>query len=86
MSFERAVALEDLPPPSTRRWVTRRKAQVVEAVRSGLLSLEDACRRYTLSAEEFDTWAALIDTHGVPGLRVTRIQHYRAADTVAAAE
>jgi Protein of unknown function (DUF1153) len=33
----------DLPPPETRRWVARRKAQIVAAVRAGVLSLEDAC-------------------------------------------
>jgi hypothetical protein len=35
-------ALGDLPPPETRRWVARRKAQVVAAVRAGLLTLEEA--------------------------------------------
>jgi hypothetical protein len=29
-----------------------RKASVVKGVRSGVLSLDDACRRYQLSAEE----------------------------------
>ena len=41
------LTLDDLPPPNTQRWVARRKAEVVAAVRAGLLSLEDACRRYT---------------------------------------
>ena len=67
----------DLPPPDTKRWVTRRKAVVVAGVRSGLISLEDACRRYTLSVEEFISWQRLIEKHGVPGLRATRLQHYR---------
>jgi hypothetical protein len=60
-----------LPPPQTRRWVARRKAQVVAAVRDGLLSFEDACHRYSLSAEEFTSWEQAIDRHGVGGLRVT---------------
>lgn len=68
---------DDLPPPDTKRWVTRRKAVVVAGVRSGLITLEDACRRYTLSVEEFISWQRLIEKHGVPGLRATRIQHYR---------
>lgn len=67
----------DLPPPDTKRWVMRRKAIVVAGVRSGLITLEDACRRYTLSVEEFVSWQRLIDRHGVPGLRATRLQHYR---------
>jgi hypothetical protein len=35
-----------LPPPNTQRWVARRKAVVVNAVRSGVISLEEVCRRY----------------------------------------
>jgi hypothetical protein len=66
-----------LPPPDTKRWVIRRKAAVVEAVKSGLLSLEQACERYTLSTEEFFNWQKLVENHGVPGLRVTRLQSYR---------
>ncbi|WP_207476522.1 CtrA inhibitor SciP [Arenibaculum pallidiluteum] len=68
----------DLPPPDTKRWVMRRKAEVVAGVRSGLISLEEACRRYTLSVEEFLSWQRLIDSHGVRGLRATRLQDYRA--------
>lgn len=67
----------DLPPPDTKRWVMRRKAEVVAGVRSGLISLEEACRRYTLSVEEFLSWQRLIDSHGMRGLRATRLQDYR---------
>jgi Protein of unknown function (DUF1153) len=69
----------DLPPPDTKRWVPRRKAVIVNAVRSGAISLEEICRRYQLSVEEFATWQRAIETHGVPGLRVTRLQMYRGA-------
>jgi Protein of unknown function (DUF1153) len=67
----------DLPPPETRRWVARRKAQVVAAVRAGALSLEDACTRYNLSSEEFAAWEQAIDRHGPGALRVTRLQEFR---------
>ena len=67
----------DLPPPNTGRWVIRRKAEVVAAVRGGLLSLEDACDRYQLTNEEFLAWQQSIDRHGLAGLRTTRIQQYR---------
>ena len=67
----------ELPPPDTKRWVTRRKAEVVAAVRNGLISLEDACHRYHLSIEEFLSWQRQIEQHGLPGLRVTRTQDYR---------
>lgn len=71
------VSLESLPPPDTKRWVIRRKAEVVAAVRAGIITLEDACARYTLSVEEFLSWQRLVDSHGLPGLRVTRLQDYR---------
>jgi hypothetical protein len=71
------ITLETLPPPGTTRWVIRRKAEVVAGVRAGLLSLEEACQRYTLSVEEFLSWQRLIDRHGLRGLRVTRLQDYR---------
>jgi hypothetical protein len=59
--------------------VIRRKAVVVAAVRSGVLTLEEACERYKLSIEEFLSWQRLIDSHGMAGLRVTRLQDYRSA-------
>ncbi len=71
------LTIDDLPPPDTKRWVIRRKAEVVAAVRGGLLSLEDACRRYSLSVEEFVSWQKAMDENGLPGLRVTRAQYYR---------
>jgi len=71
------LTLDSLPPPNTKRWVIRRKAEVVAAVRGGLISLEEACQRYTLSVEEFLSWQRAIEAHGIPGLRATRIQLYR---------
>jgi hypothetical protein len=74
---EIASSAIDLPPSGTKRWVPRRKAVIVNAVRTGVLGLEEVCRRYGLSVEEFHAWECAIDTHGVPGLRVTRLQIYR---------
>ena len=71
------LTIADLPPANTRRWVIRRKAEVVAAVRGGLLSLDEACERYTLTVEEFLSWQASIDRNGLAGLRTTRIQQYR---------
>jgi len=76
-SGERPMTERDLPPPNTKRWVMRRKAEVVAGVRCGLISLDEACRRYTLSVEEFLSWQRLIDSHGLRGLRATRLQDYR---------
>lgn len=72
------LTIADLPPMGTKRWVIRRKAEVVAAVRGGLLSLEDACKRYRLTVDEFLSWQRSIERHGLPGLRATRIQDYRA--------
>ncbi len=69
--------LDKLPPANTARWVIRRKAAVVEAVSAGSISLEEACRRYTLSVEEFQSWMKALDKHGLRGLRITRLQEYR---------
>jgi hypothetical protein len=38
-----------LPPPDTKRWTARRKASVVEAVHSDIITIEEVCRCYTLS-------------------------------------
>jgi hypothetical protein len=37
------------PPPDTKRWTARRKASVVEAVHSDIITIEEVCRCYTLS-------------------------------------
>ena len=71
------AALAELPPPNIGRWVARRKAQVVMAVRRGLLSEKQALKRWNISEEEFRAWERLIEGHGERGLRVTRTQHYR---------
>lgn len=71
------LTLESLPPPETTRWVVRRKAEVVAAVNGGLMSVDEVCQRYSLTVEEFASWQRAIDRSGMPGLRVTRIQHYR---------
>jgi hypothetical protein len=69
--------LDRLPPPETRRWVIRRKAEVVCAVKGSLLTREEAIRRYRISEDEFAAWCRSVERHGLRGLRSTRIQHYR---------
>lgn len=85
-SAEVSSAIAELPSPNTRRWVVRRKAVVVHAVRSGSISLQEACRRYCLSVEEFLGWQRAIERHGIPGLRVTRLQIYRDTDEARSAK
>ena len=71
------LTMADLPDANTTRWVIRRKAQVVAAVRGGLLTLEEACSRYRLTVDEFLHWQQSIDRHGLAGLRTTKVQQYR---------
>jgi len=71
------LTIADLPTPGTKRCVIRRKAEMVAAVRGGLLSLEEACSRYTLTVDEFLSWQYSIDQYGLAGLRSTRTQQYR---------
>ena len=71
------LTITDLPAPGTKRWVIRRKAEVIAAVRGGLLSIEEACSRYMLTVDELLSWQSSLDKHGLAGLRTTRIQQYR---------
>ena len=71
------MSLGGLPPAGTTRWVARRKAAVVAAVRRGAITREEACRRYELSEEEFLSWQSSFDTYGLDGLRIKRLQRYR---------
>ncbi|MCH8685885.1 CtrA inhibitor SciP [Pedomonas mirosovicensis] len=74
------LTLDNLPPPDTTRWVVRRKAEVVAAVKGGLLTMEEACARYSLSVEEYLSWQRSVERNGMPGLRVTRVQQYRSVE------
>jgi hypothetical protein len=71
------LAFETLPSPETKRWVARRKAEVVAAVNGGLMTIDEVCERYALTLEEFSSWQRAFERSGVPGLRVRRAQHYR---------
>jgi Protein of unknown function (DUF1153) len=67
----------ELPPPDTKRWTIRRKAAVLAAIRTGLITREEVYRRYQLSEEELFSWERAFEAHGLGGLRVTRLQMYR---------
>ena len=69
----------ELPPSDTVRWSPYRKAAVVNGVRTGEISLTEACQRYRLSTEEFSAWQRAVEVHGVGALRATRVQYYRDA-------
>ena len=67
-------------PSLNERWTVRRKAAVIEAVRGGWVPIDEICRLYNLSVDEFLAWERDMDRNGVPGLRTTRYQIYRDTD------
>jgi hypothetical protein len=73
------MSINDLPPPGTKRWVSRRKAEVLAGIRAGLITMEEACERYMLSVEELLSWQHQLDNYGLRGLRATKVQEYRKA-------
>ncbi|MDB6179619.1 DUF1153 domain-containing protein [Paracoccus sp. Z330] len=70
------LTVADLPPTTTR-WVARRKETVVLAVEHGLVSRDEVLRRYGLSEEELDSWIGAIKRHGRAALKVTSLKNYR---------
>jgi hypothetical protein len=75
--FGEELTLDRLPPGNTVRWTVRRKAEVVAAVRGGLLTFDEACARYALAMEELISWQGALQKSGMRGLRITRSQEYR---------
>jgi hypothetical protein len=73
----RQLTLADLPPTNLKHWLPYHKATIVTTVRGGLITADEICKRYRLSLEEFRIWEQALDSHGVGGLRVTRIQTNR---------
>jgi hypothetical protein len=70
-------------PLASGRWVASVKEQLILAVRSGAVTLDDVRSTYSLSPEEFRAWEEAYNIWGAPGLRVTRQQIYREATRTA---
>jgi hypothetical protein len=75
------LTLDNMPPRETVRWIARRKAEVVVAVRGGLLSFGDACERYALTSEELLAWQRALERYGMNGLHATRLPTGHAGST-----
>ena len=71
------LTADNLPAPDTSRWVARRKAEVVAAVNGGLLTIPEACSRYSLTLEEFASWQRAVERDGLAGLQVTKSKFFR---------
>ena len=61
-----------IPSAGLARWVARKKAGVVIAVRSGTLNRGEAYDRYMLSAEELSQWEEAFNRDGIGGLQIKR--------------
>ena len=72
----------NLPPANLKRWVARRKAEVIAAVKGGLLTMPEACRRYSISSEEFLEWERHYEADGLVGLRASAKPLRREISTV----
>ena len=81
MTQNRPMDLTPLPPPNTQRWVKSRKLSVIKAIENGLLTDDEACARYDLTAEELDSWKAALTRHGPGALRITHLNRYRKTDS-----
>jgi hypothetical protein len=71
------ITLADLPTKGTRRWVASRKAAVVRGVLYGLISEENALKKYEICSEEFQEWVRAVTLHGEAALKTTALQKYR---------
>jgi hypothetical protein len=69
--------LAHLPPPDTKRWTARRKASVVAAMLSGMITVEEVCQRMACRSMSSSSWHNAMQRHGLPGLRITKLQNYR---------
>ena len=67
----------DLPPINTKRWVASRKAAVIKGIASGLISREEACQMYALSAEELESWMLAVRQFGEQALKTTALKKFR---------
>lgn len=65
------LTLANLPSVHLKRWVARRKAEVIAAVKGGLLTMPQACARYSISSDEFLEWERHYESEGLEGLRAS---------------
>jgi hypothetical protein len=54
------------------RWVMSRKAHVLSTIRSGEITLQQACSLYAISIEELTAWEEAFRRSGPEGLYATR--------------
>ena len=67
----------DLPLLNNQRWVANTKAELLAAVRGGLLTLNEACERYGITTEEYFAWRDAMARFGIAGLHEKNVQTKR---------
>jgi hypothetical protein len=65
----RNLSVQELPVPQITRWNPQRKAEVILAISSGLISAEAACLRYQITPEELSVWQSAYLRYGIGGLK-----------------
>jgi hypothetical protein len=65
--------MPELPPPFIRIWTIQRKATIIEAVHGGWVPIEEVCRLYMISVDEFLSWER--DVFCTHRLRTTPTRH-----------
>jgi transposase-like protein len=68
------MTASDLPQSDGRRWSPSLKAIVAQAIKRGVITMDEAAARYHTDARELGRWIALLDQHGVGGLRADRFE------------
>jgi hypothetical protein len=72
-------AAANLPTSYETRWTNARKAAVVHAVQTGVISLDRALALYRMSAHEFENWRKACAPLGQPYAGLRQLRHTSAA-------
>jgi hypothetical protein len=57
------------------RWTSKRKEEIIVAIKGGLITAVEAQRQHGLSDEELAAWIRDYLAYGRGGLRVTKLQY-----------
>lgn len=59
------------------RWTPGRKACLLELIRRGALTADDACQRYGIDPDELASWQSRMASFGAEGLAINKLQELR---------
>jgi DNA-binding winged helix-turn-helix (wHTH) protein len=71
----------NLPPPSTKRWVLSRKAELAAAVHVGLISWNEIASSYRVRRQDIEAWISKLVGRGPEALLTLRAQDVSAQVT-----